>query len=159
MTNRLGLFFGVALVAASTVAVPRPAQANSTSAALIAAGAAAIIGALLTDSNNQPYYVNNNRRYYVTQGEARYYREHEHAVVRQVYVPQAWSSYPVARNAGYQYTAPQQAYGQYNRNGPMNGNPGRGHNNGNQQNGRGDQQHGNGNQQHGRGNQQNGNGH
>jgi hypothetical protein len=116
-----GLFLGTALVAAATISIPRPAQADTTSTVLIAAGAAAIVGALLLDSNNQPYYVNNNHRYYVTQDEANYYRSHNNVVVRQAYVPQSWSSYPVARNAGYRTTQPQHSNNQGN-NGYHNGN-------------------------------------
>lgn len=94
---------GTALIAATTVSFPRPAQADATSTA-IAAAAGAIVGALLLDGNNQPYYVNNNRKYYVTQQEANYWRSRHKVVVRKAYVPEA--EYPVARNAGYR--VPQQ---------------------------------------------------
>jgi hypothetical protein len=93
------LVAGLTLVAATTVFIPRPVQANTTSTVLIAAGAAAIVGALLMDSNNRPYYVSNNRRYYVTQNEATYYRNHHRVVARQAWVPE--NEYPVQRNAGY----------------------------------------------------------
>jgi hypothetical protein len=91
-----GLAVGTALVAAITISLPRPAQADTTSTALFAVGAAAIVGALLYDGNNRPYYVNNNRRYYVTQGEASYYRSHHRVVQRQAWVPE--NEYPVQRN-------------------------------------------------------------
>jgi hypothetical protein len=93
------LVAGATLIAATTVFIPRPVQADTTSTVLIAAGAAAIVGALLIDSNNRPYYVNNNRRYYVTQNEATYYRSHHRVVARQAWVPE--NEYPVQRNAGY----------------------------------------------------------
>jgi thiamine biosynthesis lipoprotein ApbE len=96
-----GFAVGTAFVAAVTVALPRPVQADTTSTALFAVGAAAIVGALLYDSNNRPYYVNNNRRYYVTQNEASYYRSHHRVVQRQAWVPE--NEYPVQRNAGYNF--------------------------------------------------------
>jgi hypothetical protein len=98
---------GSAVVAVTTVAMPRPAQADTATTAAIITGAAAIVGALLLDGNNQPYYVNNNRKYYVTQPEANYWQSHHHVVVRRAYVPE--SEYPVARNAGYR--VPQQQRG------------------------------------------------
>jgi hypothetical protein len=97
------LALGTALIAAITVSLPRPAQAD-TSSTLMAVAAGAIVGALLLDGNNQPYYVNNNRKYYVSQQEASYWRSQHHVVVRRAYVPEA--EYPVARNAGYR--VPQQ---------------------------------------------------
>lgn len=106
------LVLGTALVAAATVSVPAPAQANTTSTVLIAAGAAAIVGALLVDSNSHPYYVQNNQRYYVTQDEATYYRSHHQVVQRRAWVPE--NEYPVQRTAGYQMRPQPQghAYGQ-----------------------------------------------
>lgn len=93
------LVVGTAIVAATAVSIPRPAQADTASTVAIIAGAATIVGALLLDGNNQPYYVNNNRKYYVTQNEASYWRSHHNVVVRRAYVPE--NEYPVARNAGY----------------------------------------------------------
>lgn len=95
-----GLAVGTALVAAITISLPRPVQADTTSTALFAVGAAAIVGALLYDGNNQPYYVKNNRRYYVSRNEAAYYRSHHHLVQRQAWVQEY--DYPVQRNAGYE---------------------------------------------------------
>lgn len=136
------LILGSAIVAATTISIPRPAQANTTSTALIAAGAAAIIGALLTDANNHPYYVQNNRRYYVTPAEANYYRSHRNVVQRTAWVQE--NQYPVQRNAGYRMPQ-QQAYYSNNqqRNNQQNGNQrGGSQRNGNQGN------QGNGNQGH-----------
>jgi hypothetical protein len=94
--NALKVFVvGAAVVAVTTVSIPRPAQADTATTAAIIAGAAAIVGVLLYDANQQPYYVSNNRRYYVSQPEATYYRSHYHAVQRQAWVPE--QSYPVAR--------------------------------------------------------------
>jgi hypothetical protein len=106
---------GAALVAVTTVGIPRPAQAATSPALLAAVGA--IVGALLLDSNNHPYYVKNNKRYYVTQTEANTYRARHRVVVRQAWVPE--NEYPVARNAGYQ--VPQQQRGSQ-----RNGNQGQG---------------------------------
>ncbi|MGP6156142.1 MAG: hypothetical protein ACLPYS_01165 [Vulcanimicrobiaceae bacterium] len=92
-----GLVVGSVLVAASVVARPLPASADTTTDVAIAA--AAIVGALLIDANNRPYYVEDDRRYYVTADEAKYYRAHHHVVRRQAWVPE--SEYPVQRNAGY----------------------------------------------------------
>jgi hypothetical protein len=94
-----GLAVGTAFVAAMTVALPRPVQADTTSTALFAVGAAAIVGALLYDGNNRPYYINNNRRYYVSPAAAAYYRSHHQGYVRQAWVPER--EYPVAQNGGY----------------------------------------------------------
>jgi len=94
-----GFAVGTAFVAAVTIALPRPVQADATSTALFAVGAAAIVGALLYDGNNQPYYVNNNRRYYVSQNTAMYYRNHHQGYMRQAWVPER--EYPVAQNGGY----------------------------------------------------------
>ena len=106
---------GTAIVAVTTVSIPRPAQADTASTAAIIAGAAAIVGALLLDGNNQPYYVNNNRKYYVTQPEASYWQTHHHTVVRRAYVPE--NEYPVARNAGYRIPPGQQQQGNNQRHG------------------------------------------
>jgi hypothetical protein len=94
-----GLAVGAALVAAVTISLPRPAQADATSTALYAVGAAAIVGALLYDGNNRPYYIKDNRRYYVSQDAARYYRSHHDGYMRQAWVPER--EYPVAQNGGY----------------------------------------------------------
>lgn len=109
-----GLVLGAALVGTTFVAIPRPAQADTTSTVLIAAGAAAIVGALLLDANNRPYYVKNNHRYYVTQSEANYYRSHHKVVARQAWVPE--NEYPVARNAGYHVQGNQQMARKQNNN-------------------------------------------
>ena len=91
-----GLTVGAALVAAVTISLPRPAQADTTSTALIAVGAAAIVGALLYDGNKRPYYIKNNRRYYVSQDTATYYRSHHQGYMRHAWVPER--EYPVAQN-------------------------------------------------------------
>jgi hypothetical protein len=114
-----GVVLGTAILAAATIAVPRAAQADTTSTALIAAGAAAIVGALLTDGNNHPYYVKDNHRYYVTQNEANYYGAHHHVVRRQALVPE--NEYPVGRNAGYNVSR-QQAQHAGNEHGARHGN-------------------------------------
>jgi hypothetical protein len=121
-----GLVVGTALVAATTVWIPRPAQAATSSADILAA-VGAIVGVLLLDSNNHPYYVTNNRRYYVTQAVANSYRARHKVVVRQAWVPE--TEYPVARNAGYQ--VPQQPRTIQRPSNQRNGNQG----NGNQGNG------------------------
>jgi hypothetical protein len=90
------LAVGAALVAAVTISLPRPAQADTTSTALFAVGAAAIAGALLYDANNQPYYIRDNHRYYVSRQAAAYYREHHPGYMRQAWVPER--EYPVAHN-------------------------------------------------------------
>ena len=90
---------GTAIVAALSISLPRPVQADTTSTALFAVGAAAIVGALLYDGNNHPYYVRNNQRYYVSQGQAAYYRNHHRMVQRQAWVPE--NEYPAHYGGNY----------------------------------------------------------
>jgi hypothetical protein len=64
------------VLAASILALPRPAAANEASTAAIVAAAALVVGAIAYDSGGRPYYLHEGRRFYVAPSVANYYRSH-----------------------------------------------------------------------------------
>lgn len=64
------------VMAASVLALPRPAAADEASTAAIVAAAALVVGAIAYDSTGRPYYMREGRRFYVAPAVANYYRFH-----------------------------------------------------------------------------------
>lgn len=75
-SNLTKIVLATGMLAATMIALPKPASADTGSTIAIAAAAAAIVGAIAYDSQGRPYYMRDRQRFYVSQDTANYWRFH-----------------------------------------------------------------------------------